>query len=42
MLYLGIALMVLLFIYVGKLNRALLAEIETKKKARSVARSALL
>lgn len=41
LLLVGIALMALLFIFVGKLNRELIAEIEMKRKARNSTRSAL-
>ena len=41
LLLVGIALMALLFIFVGKLNRELIAEIEMKRKVRNITRSAL-
>ena len=41
LLLVGIVLMALLFIFVGKLNRELIAEIEMKRKARNSTRSAL-
>ena len=41
LLFVGIALMALLFIFVGKLNRELIAEIEMKRKVRNITRSAL-